>query len=52
MVSDIKIYQGRTWVKWLRMQGHHLTPTPEVTGSNPGPGNVKNSIIEKNPRDS
>jgi hypothetical protein len=34
------------WVKWLRMQGHRLPATLEVTGSNPGPGKI--NLIEKN----
>jgi hypothetical protein len=29
-----------TWVKWLRMQGHRLPATLEVTGSNPGQGKI------------
>jgi hypothetical protein len=29
-----------SWVKWLRMQGHLLPATLEVTGSNPGPGKI------------
>jgi hypothetical protein len=36
---------GLTWVKWLRMQGHRLPATLEVTGSNPGPGKI--NLIEK-----
>ncbi len=36
-----------TWVKWLRMQGHRLPATLEVTGSNPGPGNINLIKIEK-----
>ncbi len=35
-----------TRVKWLRMQGHRLPATLEVTGSNPGPGKI--NLIEKN----
>ncbi len=27
-------------VKWLRLQGHRLPATLEVTGSNPGPGKI------------
>jgi hypothetical protein len=36
------------WVKWLRMQGHRLPATLEVTGSNPGPGKINILKIEKN----
>jgi hypothetical protein len=36
-----------TWIKWLRMQGHRLPATLEVTGSNPGPGKI--NLIEKKP---
>jgi hypothetical protein len=32
---------------WLRMQGHHLPATLEVTGSNPGPGKINLIKIEK-----
>ncbi len=35
------------WVKWLRMQGHRLPATPEITGSNPGPGKINLIKIEK-----
>jgi hypothetical protein len=28
------------WVEWLRMQGHHLPATLEVTGLNPSPGKI------------
>jgi hypothetical protein len=31
--------------KWLRMQEHRLPATLEVTGSNPGPGQI--NLIEK-----
>ncbi len=34
------------WVKWLRMQGHRLPATLEVTDSNPGPGKI--NLIDKN----
>ncbi len=34
------------WVKWLRIQGHRLPATLEVTGSNPGPSEI--NLIEKN----
>ncbi len=30
----------KTWVKWLRMQGHCLPATLEITGSNPGTGTI------------
>ncbi len=36
------------WVKWLRMQGHRLPATLEVTGLNPGQGKINLIIIEKN----
>jgi hypothetical protein len=39
------------WIKWLRMQGHRLPATLEVTGSNPGPGKI-NLIGKKHQRDS
>jgi hypothetical protein len=35
------------WVKWLRMQGHCLPATLEVTGSNPVPGKINLIKIEK-----
>jgi hypothetical protein len=35
------------WVKWLRMQGHRLAGTLEVTGSNPGPGKINLIKIDK-----
>jgi hypothetical protein len=37
-----------SWVKRLRMQGHHLPATLEVIGSNPDPGKIKLIKIEKN----
>ncbi len=37
------------WVKWLRMQGHRLPATLEVTGSNPGPCKINLIKIEKKP---
>ncbi len=45
-----KVYSYKTgfhWVKWLRMQGHHLPATLEVTGSNPDPGKINLIKIEK-----
>ncbi len=35
-------YHWLTWVKWLRMQGHRLPATLEVTSSNPSPGKIYN----------
>ncbi len=35
------------WVKWLRMQGHCLPATLEVTGSNPGPGKINVIKLKK-----
>ncbi len=32
--------RSQQWVKWLRMQGHRLPATLEVTGLNPGPGKI------------
>jgi hypothetical protein len=46
---NVKVEYGWTplhVVKWLRMQGHRLPATLEVTGSNPGPGKI--NLIEKN----
>ncbi len=42
----------KAWVKWLRMQGHCLPATLEVTGSNPGTGKINLNKIEKHQRDS
>ncbi len=36
-----------SWVKWLRMQGHRLPATLEVTGSNPGTSKINLIKIEK-----
>ncbi len=41
-----KVLSNTTGVKWLRMQGHRLPATLEITGSNPGPGKI--NLIEKN----
>ncbi len=35
------------WVKWLRMQGHRLPATLEVTGSRSGPGKINLIKIKK-----
>ncbi len=45
-ICHIFKYMSSNWVKWLRMQGHRLPATLEVTGSNPGPGKI--NLIEKN----
>jgi hypothetical protein len=37
-----------TWFKWLRMKGHCLHATLEVTGLNPGRGKINSTTkIEK-----
>jgi hypothetical protein len=44
--------KNSSWDKLLRMQGHRLPATLEVTGLNPGPGRINLIKIEKHQRDS
>ncbi len=40
LITNSSTEHTMVWVKWLRMQGHRLPATLEVTGSNPGPGEI------------